>query len=112
MLGCLNTYQPRAPHPERRAAEPVTRPVRATSCNRLRTCGEGIRAEELTELTHHSLVQYRLPGSGELIPLLHIVPSKTDTERLLVISPELADTLSAVVSRIRGADGAVPLVVG
>ena len=54
----------------------------------------GIRVEELTELTHHSLVQYRLPGTGELIPLLHIVPSKTDTERLLVVSPELADVLS------------------
>jgi hypothetical protein len=45
----------------------------------------GIRIEELTELTHHSLVQYRLPGTGELIPLLHIVPSKTDTGRLLPI---------------------------
>ncbi|MEU8309791.1 site-specific integrase [Actinomadura sp. NPDC048955] len=43
-------------------------------------------------------------------PLLHIAPSKTDEERLLVISPELADVLSAVVNRIRGADGAVPLV--
>ena len=54
----------------------------------------GIRFEELTELTHHSLIQYRLPGTGELIPLLHIVPSKTDAERLLVVSPELADVLS------------------
>jgi len=72
----------------------------------------GIRIEELTELSHHSLIQYRLPATGELIPLLQIAPSKTDTERLLVISPELADALSAVVSRIRGADGAVPLVVG
>ena len=72
----------------------------------------GIRVEELTELSHHSLIQYRLPATGELIPLLQIAPSKTDTERLLVISPELADTLSAIVSRIRGQDGAVPLVVG
>jgi hypothetical protein len=71
----------------------------------------GIRAEELTELTHHSLVQYRLPGTGEFIPLLHIVPSKTDTERLLVVSPELADVLSAIICRIRGDDGAVPLAV-
>jgi hypothetical protein len=31
-------------------------------------------------------------------------------ERLLVVSPELADTLSAVIRRIRGSDGAVPLV--
>jgi hypothetical protein len=45
----------------------------------------GIRVEELTELSHHSLVQYRLPDSGELIPLLHIAPSKTDAERLLPI---------------------------
>ena len=71
----------------------------------------GLRAEELTELTHHSLVQYRLPGTGELIPLLHIVPSKTDTERLLVVSPELADVLSAIICRIRDDAGAVPLAV-
>jgi hypothetical protein len=54
----------------------------------------GIRIEELTELTHPSLVQYRVPAGGELVPLLHIAPSKTDTERLLVVSPELADVLS------------------
>jgi hypothetical protein len=45
----------------------------------------GIRIEELTELSHHSLIQYRLPGTGELIPLLQITPSKTDEERLLPI---------------------------
>ena len=45
----------------------------------------GIRVEELTELSHHSLVQYRLRASGELVPLLHIAPSKTDAERLLPI---------------------------
>jgi len=71
----------------------------------------GIRIEELTELTHHSLVQYRLPSTGELIPLLHIAPSKTDTERLLVISPELADVLSAIICRIRDGAGTVPLVI-
>lgn len=71
----------------------------------------GIRIEELTELSHHSLVQYRLPSTGELIPLLHIAPSKTDTERLLVVSPELADVLAALLHRVRGSDGAVPLVI-
>ena len=71
----------------------------------------GIRVEELTELSHHSLVQYRLPDSGELIPLLHIAPSKTDEERLLVISPELADVLAAILQRIRTPAGTVPLVV-
>lgn len=71
----------------------------------------GLRIEELTELSHHSLIQYRLPGTGELVPLLQIVPSKTDAERLLVISPELADTLSAIVTRIRAGQQQVPLVV-
>jgi integrase len=71
----------------------------------------GIRIEELTELSHHSLIQYRLPATGELVPLLQIAPSKTDTERLLAISPELADVLSAIVNRVRGTRSTVPLVV-
>ena len=70
----------------------------------------GCRVEELTELCHHSLVQYRLPGTGELVPLLQIAPSKTDMERLILVSPELADVLSAVICRVRGRDGTVPLV--
>ena len=70
----------------------------------------GVRVEELTELTHPSLVQYRLPGTGELVPLLHIAPSKTDAERLLVVSPELADVLSAIICRARDETGAIPLV--
>ena len=72
--------------------------------------GEGVRAEELQELSHHSLVQYRLPTTGELIPLLQIAPSKTDEERLLVVSPELADVLSTIISRLRDRSGAIPLV--
>ena len=72
----------------------------------------GIRVEELLELSHHSLVQYRLPDTGELVPLLQIAPSKTDAERLLVVSPELADVLSAIICRVRGSDGAIPLVRG
>ena len=70
----------------------------------------GIRIEELTELTHPSLVQYRVPATGELVPLLHIAPSKTDTERLLVVPPELADVLSAIICRVRDDTGAIPLV--
>ncbi|MCP2353121.1 hypothetical protein HD597_000141 [Nonomuraea thailandensis] len=70
----------------------------------------GVRIEEMLETSHHSITQYTLPVTGELIPLLQIAPSKTDEERLLVISPELADVLSAVVSRVRGTDGAVPLI--
>jgi integrase len=72
----------------------------------------GLRAEELLELSHHSLIQYRLPDTGELVPLLQIAPSKTDAERLLVVSPELADVLSAVICRVRDASGTVPLVRG
>ena len=71
----------------------------------------GIRIEELTELTHPSVVQYSLPTTGELVPLLHVAPSKTDAERLLVVSPELADVLSVIIRRVRGPAGAVPLVV-
>ena len=71
----------------------------------------GIRIEELGELSHHSLIQYRLPDTGALVPLLQIAPSKTDAERILVISPELADVLSQIVSRIRAGQPHVPPVV-
>lgn len=70
----------------------------------------GIRVEELLELSHHALVQYRLPTSGELVPLLQILPSKTDAERMLVVSPELADVIAAIIARLRDRTGAVPLV--
>ena len=70
----------------------------------------GVRVEELLELSHHSLVQYRLPTTGELVPLLQIAPSKTDEERLLVVSPELSDVLSTIIRRVREPSGAVPLV--
>jgi integrase len=70
----------------------------------------GVRVEELLELSHHSLVQYRLPTTGELVPLLQIAPSKTDAERLLVVSPDLADVLSTLIRRVRLPTGAVPLV--
>src|SRR5208282_4959633 len=48
--------------------------------------------------------------TGEIVPLLQVTPSKTDTERLLLISPDLADVLAAVISRVRAPSGAVPLV--
>jgi hypothetical protein len=70
----------------------------------------GVRIEELLEITHHSLIRYRLPTTGELVPLLQITPSKTDSERLLVVSPELADVLSAIISRVRDDRATVPLV--
>jgi integrase len=70
----------------------------------------GVRIEEMLELTHQAITSYRLPPTGELVPLLQIVPSKTDVERLLLVDPELADVLSAIICRIRMPNGAVPLV--
>jgi hypothetical protein len=70
----------------------------------------GIRCQELLELAHHSITEYRLPSTVELVPLLQIVPSKTDTKRLLLVSPELADVLPAITSRVRGPVGMVPLM--
>ncbi|WP_222123597.1 site-specific integrase [Cellulosimicrobium sp. TH-20] len=71
----------------------------------------GVRVEELLELTQLALVSHRLPDTGETIPLLQIIPSKTNQERLLVVTPELASVLASVVSRLRTTGGgAVPLV--
>ncbi|MFE6974325.1 tyrosine-type recombinase/integrase [Streptomyces sp. NPDC057682] len=70
----------------------------------------GIRIEELLELGHHSIVSYRLPTTGQTVPLLQIAPSKTDQERLVLVTPDLADVLSTVVSRVRGSDGRVPVL--
>jgi hypothetical protein len=71
----------------------------------------GIRIEELLELTHRSFVAYTLPTSGETIPLLQITPSKTDRERLLVVSPELGEVLTTIIHRVRGDRPSLPLVV-
>ncbi|MDH6127386.1 hypothetical protein [Kitasatospora sp. GP82] len=40
----------------------------------------GIRVEELKELGHHSIISYKPPTTGEVVPLLRIAPSKTDQE--------------------------------
>ncbi|MGI5337696.1 tyrosine-type recombinase/integrase [Streptomyces sp. CA-181903] len=70
----------------------------------------GIRFEELTELTHHSFVSYRLPATGEVVPLLQVAPSKTDMERLLLVSPELGEVLAELIFRVREGREALPLV--
>lgn len=70
----------------------------------------GIRIEELLELTHLGLVSYKLPKTGEVVPMLQIVPSKCDEERLLLVAPELASVLATIITRLRGENGgAVPL---
>ncbi|QUH04227.1 site-specific integrase [Saccharopolyspora erythraea] len=65
----------------------------------------GIRIEELLELTHLALVQYRLPDTGEVVPMLQIVPSKSNEERVLLVSPELASVLASIITRLRTRHG-------
>ncbi|MEV6849894.1 hypothetical protein [Actinoplanes sp. NPDC051411] len=65
----------------------------------------GVRIEELLGLTHLALVSYKLPDTGEVVPLLQIVPSKSNEERLLLVGPELASVLAAIVSRLRAVGG-------
>jgi integrase len=71
----------------------------------------GIRREELLEITHLALVSYRLAGTGEMVPLLQILPSKSNEERLLLVSPELASTLATIITRVRDRNGGiVPMI--
>ena len=70
----------------------------------------GVRIEELVELTHHSFVAYKLPSTGEIVPMLQIAPSKTDAERLLLVSPELGEVLAEIIHRVRGGRATLPLV--
>lgn len=71
----------------------------------------GARIEEMLEINHHAMIQYRLPTTGEIVPLLQIAPSKTDQERVVLVSPELADVLATVIRRVRDPrTGAIPLL--
>jgi hypothetical protein len=69
----------------------------------------GVRIEEMLELTHHSFCAYMLPTTGEVVPMLQVAPSKTDSERLLLVSPELGEVLAEVINRVRGTAQALPL---
>lgn len=66
----------------------------------------GIRVEEMLELTHLSIKQYRKPD-GTVLPLLQIAPSKTDQERILPCSPELTTALARLITFV-SLDGRVP----
>ena len=70
----------------------------------------GARIEEVLELTHANFSAYRLQATGEIIPMLQINPSKTDRERLLVISPELAEVLAEIIKRVSAGHPILPLV--
>jgi integrase len=69
----------------------------------------GIRMEELVELTATAIFTYKLPDTGEVLPLLQIVPSKTDRERILVVSPELAHVLAEIRFRVRDGNRQFPV---
>jgi site-specific recombinase XerD len=70
----------------------------------------GVRIEELLEITHLGLVSYKLPDTGEVVPMLQIVPSKNNEERLLLVGPELASVLATIITRLRNDNGGtVPL---
>jgi integrase len=69
----------------------------------------GVRIEELLELTHLSVRQYQAP-TGEMIPLLQVSPSKTDTERVIPADPGLTAALARIIRRARNGEGRVPLV--
>lgn len=58
------------------------------------------------------MISYRLPSTDELVPLLQIVPSKSNEERLLLISPELTNVLAAIITRLRRLteNSTIPLV--
>jgi integrase len=71
----------------------------------------GIRIEELLELTQLSLRHYTAPTTGTLVPLLHIVPSKTDCERLIPMTPELVSVLLEALRRAKAGDANVPLSI-
>lgn len=70
----------------------------------------GVRVEELLEITQLGLISYKLPDTGEVVPMLQIVPSKGNEERLLLVGPELASVLATIITRLRRENGGtVPL---
>ncbi|NYI99956.1 integrase [Nocardioides thalensis] len=71
----------------------------------------GLRIEELLELDQFSIQRFKHPKTGEVIPLLHVYPSKGGSERLLAASPELVHVLARIVHRLRRPDGTLPLTV-
>tara|TARA_B100000378_G_scaffold238978_1_gene206650 strand:- start:182 stop:1207 length:1026 start_codon:yes stop_codon:yes gene_type:complete len=70
----------------------------------------GMRQEEVSELTATALFTYEA-STGEKMLLLQVVPSKSDRERVLLVSPELAHVLARLRQRARGDERQVPLVI-
>ncbi|MFF2548386.1 tyrosine-type recombinase/integrase [Kitasatospora sp. NPDC058063] len=70
----------------------------------------GLRAEELTELTHLSVRNYQRP-SGEVVALLVVTPSKSDRERVIPMSAELFHVIAQIIRRHISANRTVPVCV-
>ncbi|MFF5808860.1 tyrosine-type recombinase/integrase [Streptomyces sp. NPDC012746] len=68
----------------------------------------GLRAEELTELTHLSVRNYQRPN-GEVVALLVVSPSKTDRERVIPMSGELFHVIAQIIRRHVHTHGTVPV---
>ncbi|WP_280332248.1 tyrosine-type recombinase/integrase [Nocardia wallacei] len=69
----------------------------------------GIRIEELCELSHLSIRQYKRPN-GEVIGLLVIAPSKTDRERVVPMSAELFHVIAQVLRRLTANGAAIDVI--
>lgn len=63
----------------------------------------------MLEMTHMAIQPHRVSKTGEVVPRVHIPPSKTDSERLLVASPELMHPLSEIIRRVRDENGDIPV---
>lgn len=66
-------------------------------------------AEATVKIAKADLVPTSANLLPEIVPLLQVVPSKSNEERLLLVGPELASVLATVISRLRN-DNVVPLV--
>lgn len=68
----------------------------------------GPRIEEMLELTALDLVPFRTK-KNRLVPLLHINPGKTNSERMLPLDSHGADVFAAIKRHVTGPNGTVPL---
>lgn len=75
----------------------------------------GVRIEELMEVSQFSIRDYTHPDPHiGRVPLMHVAPSKTDKERIIVLEPEAIAVVGAILRRVRAATNcgrSLPVVV-